>query len=226
VHFLGLCRFCGVNLALIRTLSLLVIFSDYVPLRKSEQWLRHSCITLSKWNCSATDAFSAWQCFTCWCQHQMMSDAFYSANNSILKRSLTRIGLPSALDPVSMINDGRRQDAWLWAPWCSGLSLVLDTTVVNTFAQGQYKHYTRGLVSQPQKLRPQNAKIPWPPNKLPLSTSGNGDHWCVWEVHFPFFEWSYKETCWCVWRPQGAPLAVVRGSAASMIDIGLYATLI
>ena len=154
----------------------------------------------------------------------MMSDAFYSANNSILKRSLTRIGLPSALEPVSMINDGRRQDAWLWAPCCSGLSLVLDATVVSTFAQGQYKDYTRGLVSQPQKLRPQNAKIPWPPNKLPLSTSGNGDHWCVWEVHCPFFEWSYKETCWCVWRPrerqwlhQRMSLAAASGNAASIL---------
>ena len=33
------------------------------------------------------------------------------------------------------------------------------------------------------------------------------DHWCVWQVHFPFFEWSYEETCWCVWQPQGAPVA-------------------
>ena len=23
----------------------------------------------------------------------------------------------------------------------------------------------------------------------------------------PFFVWSYKETCWCVWQPQGAPVA-------------------
>ena len=38
-------------------------------------------------------------------------------------------------------------------------------------------------------------KISWPPKQLPLSTSGNWDHWCVWQVHCPFFEWSYEETC-------------------------------
>ena len=50
-------------------------------------------------------------------------------------------------------------------------------------------------------------KISWPPKELPLSTSGNWNHWCVWHVHCSFFEWSYEETCWCVWRPQGAPVA-------------------
>ena len=29
-------------------------------------------------------------------------------------------------------------------------------------------------------------KIPWPPKQLPLSTSRNWDHWCVWQVHYPF----------------------------------------
>ena len=49
VHFLGLCRFLSVNLVLVWTLSLFVIFSDSVPSWvKSEQWLRHSCITPSK----------------------------------------------------------------------------------------------------------------------------------------------------------------------------------
>jgi len=33
------------------------------------------------------------------------------------------------------------------------------------------------------------------------------DHWCVWQVHCPSFEWSCEETCWCVWRHQGAPVA-------------------
>jgi len=27
------------------------------------------------------------------------------------------------------------------------------------------------------------------------------------QVHFPFFEWPRKETCWYVWWPQGAPVA-------------------
>jgi len=58
-------------------------------------------------------------------------------------------------------------------------------------------------------------------------TSSNWDHWCVWQVHCPLFEWSCKETCWCVCRPQGTPvappglslaqpMAVVNGNAASI----------
>ena len=50
-------------------------------------------------------------------------------------------------------------------------------------------------------------KISWPPKQLPLTTSGNWDHWCVWQVHYPFSEQSCEETCRCVWRPQGMPVA-------------------
>ena len=60
-------------------------------------------------------------------------------------------------------------------------------------------------------------KISWPPKQLPLSTSGNWDHWCVWQIHCFFFEWSYKETCWCVWRPQGA--LATPGSASGFTSI-------
>ena len=55
-------------------------------------------------------------------------------------------------------------------------------------------------------------KIPWPPKQLPLSTSRNWDHWCVWQVHYPFLSGLAKklvdvsgdprEHHW----PQGAPV--------------------
>jgi len=63
----------------------------------------------------------------------------HSAINSILKRSLTRIGLPSTLEPVGLTNDGRRPDGLTLGPWYRGRSLVWDTTAVDTFAQGHYK---------------------------------------------------------------------------------------
>jgi len=68
-------------------------------------------------------------------------------------------------------------------------------------------------------------KISWPAKQLSLTTSSNWDHWCVWQVHCPFFEWSCEETCWRVWWPQGVPVAppasvpgfLVRGNAASIL---------
>ena len=83
----------------------------------------------------------------------------HSTINSILKRSLTRIGLPNTLQPVGLTNHERRLDGLTLGPWYIGLSLVWDATVVDTFAQG---HYIKTLpdrpVLRPQKLRPQNAK--------------------------------------------------------------------
>ena len=63
----------------------------------------------------------------------------HSAINSILKRLLTRIGLPFTLEPVGLTNDGRRPHGLTLGPWYRGLSLVWDATVVDTFAQGHYK---------------------------------------------------------------------------------------
>jgi len=65
------------------------------------------------------------------------------AINSILKRSLTRTGLPSTLEPVDLTNNGRRPDGLTLGPWYRGRSLVWDTTVVDTFAQGHYKDSAR-----------------------------------------------------------------------------------
>ena len=80
------------------------------------------------------------------------------AINSILKRSLTRTGLPSTLEPVDLTNNGRRPDGLTLGPWYRGRSLVWDTTAVDTFAQGHYKRLRQRLVLRPQKLRSQNAK--------------------------------------------------------------------
>jgi len=67
----------------------------------------------------------------------------HSAINSILKRSLTCIDLPSTLEPVGLTNDGRRPDGVTLCPWSRRRSLVWDTTVVDTFAQGHYNDSAR-----------------------------------------------------------------------------------
>jgi len=74
-------------------------------------------------------------------------------------------------------------------------------------------------------------KVSWPPKQLPLLTSGNWDHWCVWQVHCPLFEWSFEETCWCVWWLQGSPVAPPAsvlgcGQGKCCQHIGLCASLI
>jgi len=67
----------------------------------------------------------------------------HSAINSMLKRSLTCIGLPSTLEPVGLTNSGRRPDGLTLGYWYRGLSLVWDATVVDTYAQGHYKDSAR-----------------------------------------------------------------------------------
>ena len=52
----------------------------------------------------------------------------HSAITSILKRSLTRIGLPSVLEPVGLTSD-RRPDGLTLNPWYRGRSLIWDATV-------------------------------------------------------------------------------------------------
>jgi len=84
----------------------------------------------------------------------------HSAINSILKRSLTRIqiGLSSTLEPVGLTNDGKRPDGLTLGPWCRGLSLVWDATVVDTFAQGHYKDSARQAGFAATKAEATNAK--------------------------------------------------------------------
>jgi len=59
------------------------------------------------------------------------------AINSVLKRSLTRIGLPSVLEPVGLTKD-RRPDGLTLNPWYRCRSLVWDATVVDSFAESHY----------------------------------------------------------------------------------------
>jgi len=61
----------------------------------------------------------------------------HSAINSILKRSLTRIGLPSVLEPVGLTKD-RRPDGLTLNPWYRGRNLVWDAKIVDTFAESHY----------------------------------------------------------------------------------------
>ena len=84
---------------------------------------------------------------------QATSQGIQSSIYSILKRQLTCIGLPSTLEPVSLTNDGRRPDGLILGPWYSGLSLVWDATVVDTFAHGHYKDSTRQAASAATKCQ-------------------------------------------------------------------------
>ena len=61
----------------------------------------------------------------------------HSAINSILKQSLTRIGLPSVLEPVGLTRE-RRSDGLTLNLWYRDRSLVWDATVVETFAESHY----------------------------------------------------------------------------------------
>jgi len=47
------------------------------------------------------------------------------------------------LEPVGLTKDERRPDGSTLGPWYKGLSLVWDTTVVDTFAQGHCKDSAR-----------------------------------------------------------------------------------
>ena len=59
----------------------------------------------------------------------------HSAINSILKRSLIRIGLPSVLESVGLTKDRRSLDGLTLNPCYRGRSLVWDAKVVDTFAE-------------------------------------------------------------------------------------------
>ena len=98
----------------------------------------------------------------------------HSAINCILKRLLTRIGLPSTLEPVGLSNDGRRPDGLTLGPWYRGLSLVWDATVVDTFAQGHYKDSARQAGFAATKAEAAKCqKYHDLQSQLPLTTSGN-----------------------------------------------------
>jgi len=87
----------------------------------------------------------------------------HPAINSICKRSLTHIGLPSTLEPVGLTNDGRRPDGLTLGPWYRGLSLVWDATVLDTFAKDCQTGWFCGHKSW-------GRKISWPPKQTSITT--------------------------------------------------------
>ena len=55
--------------------------------------------------------------------------------NTIVKMSLARAQIPSALEPVSLCpSDGKRPDGVTITPWQVGQTLVWDVTCPDTFA--------------------------------------------------------------------------------------------
>ena len=74
-------------------------------------------------------------------------------------------------------------------------------------------------------------EIQLPSWQLLLSTSCNRNHRCVWQVHCPLLELSWKETRWHFGQPQGATMATPapvsgRGQREHCQHIGLCASLI
>ena len=125
--------------------------------------------------------------------------------------------------------------AWLWAPgtkvgaWCGTQqlwTLLFRATIT-------IKTPPDRLVLWPQKKSwgHKMPKISWPPKQLPLSTSGNWDLWCVWQVHCPFLSGLSKKLVDVSgdprehqWLHQRLSVAVAKENAAS---IGLsFASLI
>ena len=51
---------------------------------------------------------------------------------------MTRISLPSVLEPIRLTTDRRRPDGFTLNPWYRGRSFVWDVTVVDTFAESHY----------------------------------------------------------------------------------------
>jgi len=131
------------------------------------------------------------------------------------------------LHPQEVI-DPYRSPLYLWAcrpdkwrkeagvltlgPWYRGLRVVWDATVVDTFTQGHYKDCARQAsfaaakaeIAKCQKYHDLQSNYHFQP--VEIETTG-----VYGKSTSPFFEWSCKETCWCVWPPQGAPPASVPG---------------
>ena len=149
----------------------------------------------------------------------------HSAINSILKRSLTRIGLPSTLEPVGLTNNGRRPDGLTLGPWYRGLSLVWDATVVDTFAQGHCKDSarqagsaaTKAETAKCQKYHDLQSNYHLQP--VAIETTG-----VCGKSTAPFLSGLAKKLVdvsgdprECQWLHQRLSLAVVRGNAASIL---------
>ncbi|XP_063389650.1 uncharacterized protein LOC134675368 [Cydia fagiglandana] len=58
----------------------------------------------------------------------------HSALNDILRRALVSAGVPAALEPQIVRNDGKRPDGMSLIPWKMGRALVWDATCADTLA--------------------------------------------------------------------------------------------
>ena len=97
--------------------------------------------------------------------------------------------------------------AWLWALNTEAWAWCVMQQLWTLLLRATIKTLPDRLVLGPQKLRP------------------------GWQVHRPFFEWSCEEACWCVWWPQGVPMAPPAsvpgcGQGKCCQHIGLCASLI
>ena len=69
----------------------------------------------------------------------------YAAINTIVKMSLARAQIPSALEPVGLYrSDGKRPDGVTITPWQAGRTLVWDVTSPDTYAVSHVVLATRG----------------------------------------------------------------------------------
>jgi len=65
--------------------------------------------------------------------------------NDLVTRALVSAGVPTTKEPVGLIRrDGKRPGGKTQIPWCSGMLLVWDVTVVSTTAESYVAAAARG----------------------------------------------------------------------------------
>jgi len=126
---------------------------------------------------------------------------------------------------VGLTNDGRRPDGLTLGPWYRGLSLVWDTTVVDTFAQGHYKGSsrqagfaaTKAETAKCQKYHDLQSNY----HLQPVATGTTGVYG---KSTAPFLSGLAKKLVdasgdprECQWLHQRLSLAVIRENAASIL---------
>ena len=162
---------------------------------------------------------------------KMQAASLYNQPSTpVLKRSLTRINLPSTLEPVGQTND-RRPDGLTLGPWYRGLSLVWDETVVDTFVWSHYKDTARQADFAATKAEAANVKNTTTSEAITTFNQLKLRPLVCMASPPPFFEWPGKESFWYVWWPQVAPVAPLApvprcGQRERCQHVGLCASLI
>ena len=147
----------------------------------------------------------------------------HSAINSILKSSLTRIGLPSTLEPVVLTNDGRRPDGLTLGPWSEAWAWCGTQQLWTLLLRATIKTLPDRLVLRPpeaakcQKYHDLQSNYHFQP--VAIETT------CVYgKSTAPFLSGLAKKLVdvsgdprECQWLHQRLSLAVVRGNAASIL---------